>query len=77
MFRSQISNLCLDVSLQPLRGRSLLVATMYKLFSFGDVVTKILCALVLLGGWTCIAPFWVIEFENTVEILAGDCFLCV
>jgi hypothetical protein len=60
-----------------LKARGLLVATVYKLFSFGDVVTRVLYAVILLLGWACIAPFWVIEFENTVRVFAGGCFVCV
>jgi hypothetical protein len=31
----------------------------------------------LLCGWAGTAPFWVTEFENTVRVFAGVCFICV
>jgi hypothetical protein len=43
-----VSKLCLGPSRRPLRTRGLLVATVCKLFSFGNIVTRVLFSIILL-----------------------------
>jgi hypothetical protein len=67
-----ISKLCLDSSLQPLRARGLLVATVSTFFfSFGDVVTSFVWYYLLLFGLAA-APFSVIVWlDNGVTLRFG------
>jgi hypothetical protein len=42
-----VAKFCFDPSLRPLRQRNCLIATVCKLFSFGDVVTRSLFGVIL------------------------------
>jgi hypothetical protein len=56
--------------LQPLRARGLLIATVCKLFLFGDIVMRVLFGIILFG--LAAAPFSaVLWLDNGVTLQSG------
>jgi hypothetical protein len=55
---SGLSKLCLDSSLRSLRERSLLVTTVRKFVSFGNIIMRVFLGYVLVFVWACSYPIY-------------------